>query len=81
MKGVEMLVGNFEFNSGGLGGVWGSEKRASRRFKISRGWHLCTQQLHFNTKVACVVNVERRGKREGKSAKVKVPPEVRSASK
>ena len=30
-----MLVGNFEFNSGGLGGVGGgggSEKRASRRF-------------------------------------------------
>ena len=36
MKGVEMLVGNFEFNSGGLGGAGGggggSEKRASRRF-------------------------------------------------
>ena len=36
MKGVEMLVGNFEFNSGGLGGGGGggggSEKRASRRF-------------------------------------------------
>lgn len=30
-----MLVGNFEFNSGGLAGVGGgggSEKRASRRF-------------------------------------------------
>ena len=35
MKGVEMLVGNFEFNSGGLGGgggAGGSEKRASGRF-------------------------------------------------
>ena len=26
MKGVEMLVGNFEFNSGGLGGVVKKER-------------------------------------------------------
>ena len=36
MKGVEMLVGNFEFNSGGLGGGGGggSEKERLEDFRF-----------------------------------------------
>ena len=73
MKGVEMLVGNFEFNSGGLGEGGGAGVVKKERLEDFR-----FPEADIS---ACVVNVERRGKREGKSAKVNVPPEVRSASK